>query len=222
MLAVIIIIIPKHGEVSSSDEIPSGAAAPSLGACGAENTEPLAGKAEAAAQGWSTNSGNSPRVTSDSNYPPLLPGDFPQFIHTSIKKMSDILPAHEAFFFFNVSELILLHWVEIHIANDSDWLDFITALSSNLLPCLVISFTASVLMQSSWSRERWSIGSSPVPFVPATRTMLKKLVRHLGTANPSCEEYKACFFQGIPHSRVHDIVQFYLLNVLAARQNQQN
>lgn len=55
-------------------------------------------KAEAAAQGWCTNSGNSPRVTSDSNYNPLLPGDFPQFIHTSIKKMTDMLPALEAFF----------------------------------------------------------------------------------------------------------------------------
>lgn len=176
-------------------------------------------KAEAATEGLCTNSGNSPRVTSDSNYPPLLPGDFPQFIHTSIKNMTDVLPACEAFFFFpNISNLILLHWVEIHIANDSDWLDFITAPSSDLLPCLVLSFTASVLMQLSGSREQWSIGSSVVPFVTATWTVFKKLVRHLGTANPSCEEYKACFFQGIPHSRAHDIVQFYLLNVLAARQ----
>lgn len=56
-------------------------------------------KAEAATEGLCTNSGNSPRVTSDSNYPPLLPGDFPQFIHISIKKMTDVLPACEAFFF---------------------------------------------------------------------------------------------------------------------------
>lgn len=62
------------------------------------------------------------------------------------------------------------------------------------------------------------VWSSVVPFVTATWTVFKKLVRHLGTANPSCEEYKACFFQGIPHSRARDIVQFYLLNVLAARQ----
>lgn len=55
-------------------------------------------KAEAAAEGFCTNSGNSPRVISDSNYPTLLSGDFPQFIHTSVKKMTDMLPACEAFF----------------------------------------------------------------------------------------------------------------------------